>query len=353
MLFRSLKGHPVSEKTRRKISESGKGKKGLVGKKNPMYGKNGPLHPKFGVKLSKESKRRIGNANRGRKSARFGKPSWNKGLTKESHPSIRKTSEKLKGNKIRVGYKTPKKTKKKISNTLKNKWKTEEHYMIGWNPSKETRKKIGLKHKGKTLSKQTKQKLRKANLGKKQSSETIKKRVAKVTGLKRTKEQRERMSKAQRRLIKEGRKKFPYFSEESKEKLRKKRLNEKFPKKDTKFEKSIQNALKKKGVEFETHKAILGQPDIFIKPNLCIFADGDFYHANPSKYPDDFIIWKERYSKTQKKITPAITAKMIQQRDKKVREKLRGMGYVIIQFLESEWEKDQKKWIQKIINAIK
>ena len=44
---------------------------------------------------------------------------------------------------------------------------------------------------------------------------------------------------------------------------------------------------------------------------------------------------------------------MIQQRDKKVREKLRGMGYVIIQFLESEWEKDQKKWIQKIINAIK
>ena len=106
-------------------------------------------------------------------------------------------------------------------------------------------------------------------------------------------------------------------------------------------------------MEFETHKAIPGQPDIFIKPNLCIFADGDFFHANPSKYPDDFIIWKGRYSKTQKKLKPATTAKIIRQRDKKVREKLRGMGYVIIQFYESEWEKDQKKCVQKILRAIK
>ena len=63
--------------------------------------------------------------------------------------------------------------------------------------------------------------------------------------------------------------------------------------------------------------------------------------------------WKERYSKTQKKITPAITAKIIRQKDKKTREELRDMGYVIIQFYESEWEKDQKKCLQKIIKAMK
>ena len=356
-----LKGRPVSAKTRRKISESEKGKKGLVGKKNWNYGKKGPLHPKFGIKLSKESKRRISNAKRGEKNPMFGKPSWNKGLTKESHPSVKKISEKMKGTKIRVGYKTPEKTKSKISNTLKTKWKTEKHYMIGWVPSKETRRKIGAKHKGKTIPDEMRQKLRKANLGKKASEETRRKISKSNTGKKRSKEQRERMSKTQRRLIKEGRKKFPYFSEESREKLRKKRLDEKFPKKDTKFEKSVQNALKKKGVGFETHKAILGQPDIFIKPNLCIFADGDFWHVNPNeknadgtmKYPDEAIIHKERYSKTQKKITSAITAKIIRQKDKKKREKLRDMGYVIIQFYESEWEKDQKKCLQKIIKAMK
>jgi len=44
---------------------------------------------------------------------------------------------------------------------------------------------------------------------------------------------------------------------------------------------------------------------------------------------------------------------MIRQKDKKKREELRDMGYVIIQFYESEWEKDQKKYLQKIIKAMK
>ena len=316
-----------------------------------------------GKKLSVETRKKISIANAGKKrtkkqrkrisEAHKGQTPWNKGLTKNTHPSVKKTSEKLKGNKIGLGRKVSQKTRRKIANTLKTKWKTEEHYMKGWNPSEEIRRKIGVKHKGKTLSNETKLKLRKANLGKKQTVETKKKISQSNTGQKRTKEQREQMSKTQRRLIKEGRKKFPYFSEESREKLRKKRLNEKFPKKDTKFEKSVQNALKKKGVKFETHKAIPGQPDIFIKPNICIFADGDFFHANPSKYPDDFIIWKGRYSKTQKKILTAVTSKMIRQKDKKVREKLRGMGYMVIQFWETEWKKDQEKYLQKILKAVK
>ena len=72
-------------------------------------------------------------------------------------------------------------------------------------------------------------------------------------------------------------------SEISREKIRLKRLLQVFPVKDTSIEVALQNELIKKGIVFEKHKSILGitQPDAFIEPNICIYADGDYWHSRP------------------------------------------------------------------------
>ena len=94
-------------------------------------------------------------------------------------------------------------------------------------------------------------------------------------------------------------------------------------------------------------------PDIFIEPNWCIFLDGDFHHANPSKYSDDAIIWKERISKTTGRHTPSITAKMIQEKDERIRQELITDGYKIIPAWYSDWKKDPEKCLREIIKIIK
>ena len=46
----------------------------------------------------------------------------------------------------------------------------------------------------------------------------------------------------------------------------------------------FQKKLKEEGIKFEAHKSIICcQPDLFIKPNICIFCDGDWWHSNPKK----------------------------------------------------------------------
>lgn len=67
-------------------------------------------------------------------------------------------------------------------------------------------------------------------------------------------------------------------SVETRKKLSEARLERVFPFQDTSIEVKLQNWLKEQNIEFETHHPILGQPDIFIKPNICIFADGCYWH---------------------------------------------------------------------------
>ena len=65
------------------------------------------------------------------------------------------------------------------------------------------------------------------------------------------------------------------------EKMREKRLHQVFPQKDSKLEVTLQNALTENKIEFKKHQPIMGQPDIFIEPNICIFADGKYWHTLP------------------------------------------------------------------------
>jgi hypothetical protein len=68
------------------------------------------------------------------------------------------------------------------------------------------------------------------------------------------------------------------------------------PYKDTKIEVILQNALNTLGIEFRKHVPIrlsdktYHQVDIFIDPNICIEADGDYWHSRPkTKVRDEFI----------------------------------------------------------------
>lgn len=103
----------------------------------------------------------------------------------------------------------------------------------------------------------------------------------------------------------------PFYGKTHSDEVKAKRLLQIFPMKDTSIEIALQKALKERGIEFETHKTIFGQPDIFIKPNICIFADGDYWHTIPKSIP----------------------------RDKLVNVTLQLMGYKVLRF----WEHDIKK----------
>jgi len=61
---------------------------------------------------------------------------------------------------------------------------------------------------------------------------------------------------------------------------RKRRLKQRFLKSDTKIEIKVQNLLKENGIEFKTQYPILNRylADIFIKPNIVVEVDGDYWH---------------------------------------------------------------------------
>ena len=99
------------------------------------------------------------------------------------------------------------------------------------------------------------------------------------------------------------------------------------PFKDTSIELKLQNFLKEQGIEFQTHYPILGQPDIFIKPNICIFADGCYWHKCSQCGFDE-----------------------LKQRDKQVNEELQKQGYIVIRIWEHEINKGQFSGLNQLLN---
>lgn len=101
--------------------------------------------------------------------------------------------------------------------------------------------------------------------------------------------------------------KHPYLERpETINKIREARLKQIFPVADTSIEIAMQKELKRRGIPFKTHYPILGQPDIFIEPNICIFCDGDYWHMLPK----------------------------VRARDEKVTMQLEERGYRVLRFSE-------------------
>lgn len=122
-------------------------------------------------------------------------------------------------------------------------------------------------------------------------------------------------------------------TEETRRKIRIARLSQIFPVADTKPELKLQNGLKKYNILFETHRSILGQPDIFIEPNICIFVDGCYWHGCFQCYPRGM-----RLDRANQRL-----------RDNKINATLNQMGYKVFRF----WEHDISNDFDKVIGIIK
>lgn len=109
-------------------------------------------------------------------------------------------------------------------------------------------------------------------------------------------------------------------SEETKARLKITRMHQVFPRVDSKPERMMQIALSLRGIKYEKHKPIYGQPDIFIEPNICIFVDGDYWHNRPE----------------------------VQARDLEVNDTLEKQKYHVIRI----WEKDVKQDVNKAVDLI-
>lgn len=129
-------------------------------------------------------------------------------------------------------------------------------------------------------------------------------------------------------------------SEEHKQKLKEKRRHRVIPSKDTIPERMMQIALALNGVKFKTHKPIIGQPDIFIEPNICVFIDGDYPHANPIKYDANDLIWGKKASDRWAY-------------DIKINNELSKLGYFIIRLWETDIKKNTQGCAENVIKMIK
>lgn len=136
--------------------------------------------------------------------------------------------------------------------------------------------------------------------------------------------------------------------------------------KETTPEKLLQKLCNDNGIKFITQYNIkLGfqnhDVDIFIKPNICLEADGDRIHANPNPYlipsrtstlqqgykPNDILFGKSKSRKTP------LLAKDKWASDKKINTKLEELGYIVLRFWHSELETNPEKCIKEILKFAK
>lgn len=206
-------------------------------------------------------------------------------------------------------------------------------------------------------SEESKEKMRQAKLGKKQTEEhkqnsvIARMKLAEEKGYYKPNSERSKKlsTKLKGRVINENwRKKLSdawdydkHVTPESREKQRIARLSQVFPKKDSKPEKLMQLALQKEGIKFDKHKKLIGQPDIFIEPNLCVFVDGDYWHCNPIRFKADQIVYG------------GLKVSEIWEYDNKITHTLSEQGYVVMRFWTSFIKKAENKWANHVIQTIK
>ena len=117
-------GKPLSEDTRRKLSEANKGKPSwMKGKHHSEESCKKISEAKKGKHLSAESRKKISEAKKGENNPRFGKPAWNKGkhLSEETRTKLSEANN---------GKHHSEETRKKISeaNKGKNHWTKGTHW---------------------------------------------------------------------------------------------------------------------------------------------------------------------------------------------------------------------------------
>lgn len=195
----------------------------------------------------------------------------------------------------------------------------------GYKQTEEHKRKIGLANLGYRWSDESKKSLSLVMKGKNKGKKL----------LPLSEEHKKRISLANKNCIPWNKnKKISPFMEEHKKKLslaQMKSPNRVF--KNTSIELKVQQLLKDTGIEFETNYPILGRPDIFIKPNVCIFVDGCYYH--------------DCYKcKNEGKPIRGIRG----DKDKIITQKLQEQGYSVIRIWEHEIKSNQFSGLNQLLN---
>jgi len=325
--------------------------------------------PRKGHKFTPEQKKRMSESHKGKKPWNKGKKglqvAWNKdmkgytnaGTFKKGHSQSDEAKKKM--SVAKKGISLSKEHRKNISQGNKGK-----------KIPRDVRMKISEKNRGKKRSEEAKKKMSVAKKGKPSpmkgktgvySEETLKKMsLKKILHYKRNPEALEKLKLTSFRKGNQSwnKGKTGVYSEEVLQKIRRARAKQVFPLKDTKPEKHLQSLLRDKKIKFETHRnfvkkgtRIYGQPDIFIKPNICIFVDGDYWHCNPNDY-----VYRKKLIpgfKSNDQITGKKYAKEKWAKDKGVNDKLKKGNYTVLRFWQSELESDPEKCIKKFLKTIK
>jgi len=224
----------------------------------------------------------------------------------------------------------------------KKKFGIPSHNMSIWNKGKRLSPRTEFKKGQKPWNTGTKGVIKPWNKGKKLSS-AYKKKVSIAT--KRAMSRPEIRKKVQKTQFKRGitpwnKGKEGVYSKETIENIRRARLKQIFPKKATKIELILFDILDELKIDFKKHKPInnICQADVFIDPNIILFADGDYWHSNPRFYPQPV---SEAQIKNIK-------------RDKIANSKLIKDGYTVARFWEYDLVNktvDCKKFIKRLIKG--
>ena len=182
-------------------------------------------------------------------------------------------------------------------------------FQKGYKPTEEHKRKLGLALKGRKawnigivgISEETKKKMRLAKLGKPTWNKGITGKESHSFGRKPT--------------------------EETIQKLRNACITKKFTFTNTSIELKLQNFFKEQNILFEINYPILGRPDIFIKPNICIFADGCYWHKCPECGYNEPIR---------------------REKDQRITQQLQSQGYIVIRLWEHEINKSVEECFAKI-----
>jgi len=277
-----------------------------------------------GKKISPETRAKISASN-------TGKIPWNKGKK-----GIYSAEHRAEISAWQIGRKRSPETRAKISASKTGKKLSPEH-----------RAKLSANTprfwQGKKRSPETKAKLSAINTGKKLSPETKAKLIASLTGRKPSPETRAKISAS-----KTGKKHSPetiaklkasHNKPETRAKHSAHRLTQIIPTKDTKLEIELQRLLNTNNIQFTKHKPILGQPDIFIEPNICIFADGDYPHGWNYLQGKDYSKYRALNNEHFEKII---------KKDQSVTTRLEAQGYKVLRLWEHEINREPKKCLDRI-----
>lgn len=132
----------------------------------------------------------------------------------------------------------------------------------------------------------------------------------------------------------------PFFgkhhSDLTREKMRAKWHTRSFAQKNNKLELKLQIALMARGMAFSTHEKIVGRPDIFIKPNICVFVDGCYWHGCGCKFDERRGGAHVSYIKTRIK------------HDAEINNSLVTLGFVVLRF----WEHQITENVEKCVNQV-